>query len=558
VTTEWTTALPDWEEQIVNRQSLIPCAPLFPDEAEASLVIFRDLRIVDAPGSPTIGESCKAWVTDFAAAVFGSCDPESGRRLIRYFFLLVSKKNSKSTIAAAIMLTALIRNWRMSAEFLILAPTLEIANNSFWAARDMIRADDELIDLLQVSEHTRTVTHRNTKATLKVVAADSETVSGKKSVGLFVDELWLFGKRAGAENMLREACGGLASRPEGFTIYASTQSDEPPAGIFKQQLDYFRDVRDGKINDPKSLPILYEFPPHMIASGAYRDPANFFVTNPNLGASVDEEFLRDEFIKAERNGRASLTGFAAKHLNCEIGLGLRGDAWPGAEYWESRADPTLTLESVIERSEVVIVGIDGGGLDDLFGLAVLGREKNTKRWLLWSHAWCHTSVLERRKSIASRLIDFDQLGELTIVDDELADLSAIVGIVGQVQEAYLLGAVAVDPAGLGELVDALDEIGVTEAEKNLVGVGQGYRLMNAIKTVERKLAAGTLWHSGSSLMAWCAGNLKIEPTATAIRASKQNAGDAKIDPLMALFDAADLMSGNPEATILDYGDLRVI
>ena len=100
----------------------------------------------------------------------------------------------------------------------------------------------------------------------------------------------------------------------------------------QQQLNYFRDVRDGKINDPKSLPILYEFPTHMIASGAYRDPENFYVTNPNLGASVDEEFLRDEFVKAERNGRPSLISFCAKHLNVEIGLGLRSDRWPGAEF----------------------------------------------------------------------------------------------------------------------------------------------------------------------------------------------------------------------------------
>src|SRR5438067_1835802 len=102
---DWSTACPDWESRIVHGESLIPFGPLFPAEAEAAADVFRDLRIVDAPGSPTIGEACLPWVLEFVSAVFGAYDHESGRRLIREFFLCISKKNSKSTMAAAIMLT---------------------------------------------------------------------------------------------------------------------------------------------------------------------------------------------------------------------------------------------------------------------------------------------------------------------------------------------------------------------------------------------------------------------------------------------------------------------
>jgi phage terminase large subunit-like protein len=47
-------------------------------------------------------------------------------------------------------------------------------------------------------------------------------------------------------------------------------------------------------------------------------------------------------------------------------------------------------------------------------------------------------------------------------------------------------------------------------------------------------------------MDWCVGNVKIEPTATAIRATKQSAGDAKIDPWMAMMDAVTVMVRDPK------------
>lgn len=544
---EWSTDCKDWADRIVRRQSLIPFAPLFQSEADYALGVFKSLRVPDLPGKPTFGECTEQWVFDFVAAIFGANDPETGNQLISEFFLCISKKNTKSTLAAGIMLTALIIGWREEEELLILAPTVEVAGNSYKPAAAMVRADTELSDLLHVQDHVRTITHRVTKSALKVVAADTDTVGGKKSGRILIDELWIFGKRPSADAMLREATGGLVSRPEGFVIYLTTQSDAPPAGVFKDKLDYARDVRDGRIDDKRFLPVLYEFPQSLMDKEAYLDPAYFYVTNPNLSRSVSQEWLEREMGKEMAKDASTRATFLAKHLNVEIGMNLRANRWPGADYWASRANPALTYEAVLERSEVCVIGVDGGGLDDLFGLCLLGRDRETKDWLAWSHAWAHRSVLERRKGIASRLRDFEREGSLTILDDELGDVAAIVEIAQDVKSRGLLASVAADPAGLGELIDALGEADITPENGQIIGAPQGYAMMNAIKTAERKLVNGTLWHDGSALMAWCIGNIKIEPTATAIRATKANAGDAKIDPAMALFDAVTVMSRNPDA-----------
>jgi len=543
---KWSTSCVDWEKRIVARESLIPQGPLFPDQAEEALNVFGQLRMVDATGSPLMCETVRPWVNEFVAAIFGAYDAETGRRMITEFLLLISKKNGKSTIAAGIMLTALILNWRPSGEFVIIAPTKEIADNSYIPIRDMVNADEELKELLQVQNHLRTVTHRVTGATLKVVAADSEAVGGKKAIGIFVDELWIFGKRGGAEAMLREATGGLASRPEGFIIWATTQSDDPPAGVFRQKLLYARQVRDGVIVDKSFLPVLYEFPKAMLDAGAHRDAANAYVTNPNLGLSVDEVFIERGYAQAQMDGEESFRGFLAKHLNVEIGLALRSDRWAGAEFWERQAvDYCQTLETLLELSEVVDVGIDGGGLDDLLGFAVVGREIDTRRWLVWTHAWAHPSVLERRKAEAPRFRDFANDGHLTLVEKVGDDVEQVAQLVRQVFDSGLLDKVGVDPIGIGAILDAL--VTAEIPGDKVIGISQGWQLGGAIKTAERRLAEGGMVHGGQPMMAWCCGNARVEPRANSILITKQASGSAKIDPLMALLNAVSLISLNPEA-----------
>jgi phage terminase large subunit-like protein len=545
---QWSTACTDWENRLIDGESIIP-PPIFADQAEQALSIFRELRVSDLPGKPTFGECSEAWVFDFVKVIFGGYDAETGNQLVREYGLLISKKNTKSTIAAGIMLTALILCWREDEEHLILAPTKEVADNSFKPAAGMIRADEELTDMFQIQDHIRTITHRVTRNTLKVVAADTDTVSGKKSGRILVDELWLFGKRANAEAMFMEALGGQVSRNEGWVIYLTTQSDDPPAGVFKERLDYWRDVRDGKISDPKTLGILYEFPDSMIQTKAYLQPENFYITNPNIGLSVSPEWIADNLRKNQAKTDGTLQQFLAKHLNIEIGLNLRSDRWAGVDFWEQQAR-RVSFNDLLQRAEVIAVGIDGGGLDDLLGFSAVGRDAETREWLCWCHAWAHEIAIRRRKSEESRFNDFVKAGDLTIVKRVGQDTEEVAEYVSRIHTAELLDKIGIDPSGVGQILDALIEAEIPADA--VVGVSQGWRLGGAIKTTERKLAEGVLVHAGQPMMAWCVGNARVEPKGNAILITKQASGKGKIDPLMALFNAVSLMALNPEAKKQDY------
>ena len=206
-------------------------------------------------------------------------------------------------------------------------------------------------------------------------------MTGVKPVFVLVDELHEMSKRSYATRVIGQIRGGLLPNPEGLLVFITTQSDQPPAGAFKSELEYARGVRDGRITERvKMLPILYEFPEAMqtAQSKPWRDPQNWPMVLPNLGLSISIEDLETHYAQAREKGIEEECRWASQHLNVQIGMALHGDRWRGTDYWVDAADATLTLENLIWRSEVVTVGIDGGGEDDLFGLAVLGRCRTSR------------------------------------------------------------------------------------------------------------------------------------------------------------------------------------
>jgi len=546
----WRTACPDWAARLMAGESLVPDLPLVAAERDKALRIFDRLRLPDVIGQPPMAEAAGPWIRDIVAALFGSYDAEVNRRMIQEIFLLVPKKNGKSSYAAAIMVTAMIVNRRPNAEFLLIAPTMEIAGISYKQAEGIIKADPELLKLFHLREHLKTIVHRASGAELKIKAADTDVITGSKSTGILIDETHVFAKKSNAADIFVEIRGALAARPDGFLIQITTQSKTPPSGVFKAELEIARDVRDGALSLPR-LPVLYELPDDVAQGDGWKNPAVWPRVNPNLGRSVDIQFLQNALVTAERTGKDALALLASQHFNVEIGMALRADRWIGAEYWLAATSPDLVeLDDLLARSEVAVVGIDGGGLDDLMGLAVLGRDRETQDWLLWAHAWAHPEVYERRKEIIPLLEGFEAAGELTRCERPTQDVVEAAQLVARVRDAGLLpeaAGVGLDPQGVAALVDALAERDITGDQ--VVGIPQGYRIAGAIWGTERKLADGTLKHGGQDLMAWAVGNAKVEQRGNAVLITKQAAGKAKIDPLMAAFNAVALMSRNPQARV---------
>ncbi|WWT40024.1 terminase [Nostoc phage Nsp-JY10] len=549
----WNFACPDWFERLQQGRSLIPDLPLNEEKALRGLRIFEKLRVPDIDGKPTLGEACGPWFKDIVRTVFGSVDDE-GVRHVSEIFALVGKKNSKTTYSGGMMLTLLLANKVPRAEILFVGPTQEIADAAFQQAVGMIEEDEEgyLQKRFHVQDHKKVIRDRVTKAFIKIKTFDMKVMTGSKPVIVLLDELHIMGSISYATRVIRQIRGALVRRRDGLFIIISTQSDEEPAGAFKAELEYARGVRDGRITgNIRLLPILYEFPESMQVDEEkqWMDPRHWPMVMPNLGRSLHLESMIADFEAEREKGDEAIQIWASQHLNVQVGLALHGGRWIGVDYWPQASDTRITIEHLLDVCDVLVAGIDGGGLDDLLGLCLMGRHKLTRKWLWWGRAWAQQDVLKLRKEIAERLRDFAKDGDLIICKEPTQDLQEVADILERIWNAGLFpekGAIGLDPQGVAAMVDEITGRGIPD--EALVAVSQGFRLSGAIWGAERKLKDGTLKHCGSRLLSWCVGNAKAEQSGNAIVITKKAAGKAKIDPIIAGFNAVTLMSRNPEAT----------
>lgn len=525
--------------------------PINKHKAVKVVTFFNLLRLPDVAGAPTMAQACGDWFRDILVAFLASEDPETMQPLVWELLCEVPKKNSKTTYGAGLGLTALFMEEAPNRTMLLVGPSQAISGRCFDQARGMIDLDNRLKQIFHVSDADSEITRRKTGTKLAVKTFGTNIVTGEIPVLTIIDEVHELGKMPRAAAVMQQIRGGGITKQRGKLLMITTQSDESPAGVWRTELDKARKIRDGRAGPaPIMLPVLYEFPLELQRQQEFwRNKKNWPLVLPNLGLSIDRQALIDDY---ENNGRATKHAeqiWASQHLNIEIGVGLSA-GWLGAQYWEDCVETGLSLDELIDRSEVAVQGIDGGGLDDLFAEAVIGRCRRTGHWLHWARAFAHPEVFEERPEIAPRLRNFAETGELIELedDDTSGDVRRVAETAGRLLAAGLLpeqGGIGVDTTNSAAIQFQMFGAGISYEQ--LVIVGQDWRLSPAIWGLERMLKQGTFRHCGQGLMSWTVGNAKPEIKGSAVRITKEIAGKAKIDPLMATFNAFMLMLRDPVA-----------
>ena len=541
---------PDWWERIRAGQTPMADVPVNEARAAKALAFFKRLQLPDVPGNPTMEEACGDWFFDILMVFLASEDPETKARVVDELLCMVPKKNSKSTYVAGLALTALYMEETPNGQMLLIGPSQNISERCFEQAVGMIRLNEKLEAIFKIQESLKEITRYKTNTTLSVKTFGTKILTGEIPLLTIIDELHELGKVNGAARVMQQIRGGGITQQGGQILFITTQSDQAPAGVWKTELDKARDIRDGKAGrNPIMLPVLYEFPPALQKDQKFwRNSKNWPLVLPNLGKSINAQRLLDDY---ENNGRITPEAeqiWCSQHLNIQIGLGLSGETWIGAQYWEACAHPDITLHYICSVCDVVTIGIDGGGLDDLLGFAVIGRHAQTRQWLVWTKAWADPVVLQRRKDIAEVLRDFAKDGDLVICERPGQGHRELAELVQQILATGLLPQEAGVGLDHGQVAPVLEALADLEIEGPLlVAIRQGGGLRGPIWNMELKLQAKQVSHAGTAMMDWVVGNAKATRVGSMVTIEKVQQGTAKIDPLIAVLNAAELMGRNPVA-----------
>lgn len=511
---------------------MIPETKDLTGRGERAWQIMRRLPITEGEhAGKRIGDTAPPWMPRLVRLIFGHTD-EAGLRLLREAFVVVSKKNAKTTFASAIGMTSLLLEEEQRAFVAMLAENRPQARIAFENMVAMVRADEELGERFQIVDHRHTLRYPRTGSRATAIAADMASLVGfNPSVGI-VDELHLLGATPKGAALVNQIRTGSVARKEPLLCSFSTAPTDRSAGIFESTMAKARRVIAGEEKDPRFFAWLCLIPEGLDPE----DPANWHWSNPSLGHTISLQRLIDSRDSAKSDPEA-LRAFNSQNLNILPDASTAEGKWMAPAIWDEAADDLLSLEALIEECAHIAVGTDAGGLDDPSAIAVLG-ETSDGEHLLWTAQWLSRQGYNKRKTV-NPYDKFIAAGELEIFDGGDADIEGFAEIVKTVSagSGKKLVGIGIDSYGASDVAGALSAHGA-----EVIAVPQSWKLTPAITFFERRLAAGTLRHSGSAMLSWNVGNAVVERRGNAKSISKATiVGPGKIDGLAASLTAAAVL-----------------
>ena len=474
------------------------------------------------------------WQQALIGCAFGWKRPD-GRRRYKKVLLYVPRKNGKTTLLAGLMLLVALCDGEPGAQIYSAAADREQAALLYRQAKGMIENSPDLQKQTQIYVTTKTI--QFPRGTFyRALSAAKTGKHGYNSHFVVVDEL----HEQPSDELVNTLWTSTGARRQPMLWFITTADYDRPS-CCNAERDYAIKVRDGIIDDPSYLPVLYE----ASVEDNWEDPAVWRKANPNLGVSVSEEYLAAEAKKA-REVPSYLNTFLRLHLNVTTAQDV---AWIAMDKWDACLEGMPNL-----GGESCFAGLDLSATTDLTAFVMVFPREDGKIAVVPKFWMPKDKAFERQQRDRVPYQAWASRGLLTLIPGAVIDYDIIRRDIKQFGSQYNIQKIAVDRWNATQISQQLIADGF-----DVGGWGQGFASMTGpSKELEALIASRKLIHGGHEILRWMASNVMVEIDAAGNIKPTKSKQTQRIDGIVALIMGLGVMAVDKPAPVIDYYETHAL
>ena len=463
-------------------------------------------------GKPFILEP---WLQAIVGHLYG-WKSETGKRRFKELLLLVPRKNAKSLVAAGLAVVEMFMGDPNTPECMIASGDREQARQTFDTIKLMVQHEPELRNRLQVFKNI--IRCPKNDGFIKCVSSESYNLHGANLSLAIIDETHVV-KRDLVETLQTSQ----GSRQEPLIVNLSTAGYDKHSILFEKR-DYALKVKEGVIHDPAFFPVIYEADPE----SEWTDPATWTAANPNLGKSINLDFLERECERAQESPAFEAT-FKRLYLNI----------WTESESpWLQMAKYDACVGKLPDLTgRPCYGGLDLASTTDLSAFVLcFGPETDGEPFHIVPFAWVPgDSIRDRSRRDKVPYLAWKNQGFIEATPGAVIDYGYILNRVDQVAQQYDLRAILFDRWGSTKIIQDIEQQGL-----EVVQFGQGYKDMTPpTRELLKLILEKKVMFPDHPVLRWCASNAVVEQDAAGNMKISKKRSIEKVDLMVASVMALD-------------------
>ena len=459
------------------------------------------------------------WQLWLVSQIFGWKWKDTGYRVTRKVFLMISRKNGKTAICSALSLAAMVGDAQSGQEIDIIANNSKQAGICFDQIKNYAESVDPLRKIFQTYRSEIRVPYFKSK--IQVLSSESMGLDGWNSSVVIFDEFhaqknWDLYNVMKSSQAAREQPLMIVLTTAGFLIGEAY----PCYSTWETCIDILRKDKQ----DDAYFSAIYQ----LDEGDDWQDEECWIKCSPSLDQTVFRQFMREE-LTAAKNNVSLENGIRTKTLN---EWRQSENVWLPYDLLKSNMQP-MTVEEMSNLPNVsyAYIGVDLSAVSDLTALSLMVESEGKFYFKSW--AFVPEDCLLSGQN-AMRYRDWKKMGYIDVTDGNVQDYDYILSKIREIDSVIPIAGVYYDQWNAVQFAVNATNIGLP-----MYPYSQALGNFNRpTKMFELLLKKGDIVMDYNTMVLWCFANSTLKydfnDNCKPIKADTKN---GKIDTVIAMLQA---------------------